>query len=83
MKRAVAVLASATVAVLCLAGTALAATNPPHATTTPTVLGKHTTHGSTAFTGANLSVGIATLAALVFIGLLALGLARRRAATRG
>ena len=83
MKRAAAVFASAAVAVLCLAGTALAADYPPSGTTEPTVLGKHTTHGSTAFTGANLSVGIATLAALVFVGLLALGLARRRAATRG
>ncbi len=82
MKRAAAVIASAVVAVICLAGTALA-DYPPQPGHTPTVLGKHAANDSTAFTGANLTVGLATLAALVFLGLLTLGLARRRAAARG
>lgn len=82
MKRMAGVLVGAAVAVLTLAGTALASggyTNSP----SPTTIVKGTGgggDGSTAFTGGNVSTAMIAIVALAVVGLVALFVARRRAA---
>ena len=69
MKRMAGILVGAVVMVLSLAGTALADyTNSPSA------------GGGTAFTGGNVSTPLVVAAILVIVGLVALFVARRRAA---
>jgi len=80
MKRAIGVLTAAVTSLVVFAGTALAQ-YPPPTSTPPTVLGK-VEHNGTAFTGANISMGLVLLVVLVVIGAAALLVARRRAAAR-
>ena len=76
MKRMAGVLVGAVVMVLTLAGTALADyTNSPSPTTVVSGAG-----GGTAFTGGNVSTPLVVAAILVIVGLVALFVARRRAA---
>ncbi len=76
MKRMAGILVGAVVMVLTLAGTALADyTNSPSPTTVVSGSG-----GGTAFTGGNVSTPLLVAAILVVVGLVALFVARRRAA---
>jgi hypothetical protein len=84
MKRVAGVLVGAAVAVLTLAGTALASggdyTNTPSPTTIIRGTGGGGGAGSTAFTGGNVSTAMIAIIALAVVGLVALFVARRRAA---
>jgi hypothetical protein len=78
MKRMAATLAGATVLVLTLAGTAMAQyVSPPP----PTTIVKGSS-GGTAFTGGNIGMPVMIAIALVVVGLAALFVARRRAASQ-
>ncbi len=76
MKRIVGVLSGAAVLVLSAAGSALAQDYTDSPSVTTTVRGG----GGTAFTGANVSMGLVVLAVLVIVGAVALLVARRRTA---
>ncbi len=78
MKRIVGVLSGAAVMVIGLAGSALAQEVTESPSPTTTVRGG----GGTAFTGADVSMGLVILAALVVVGIAALFVARRRTATQ-
>jgi hypothetical protein len=78
MKRVMGLLTVATLQVLIGAGTALAQTaSYPPPLKPPVVKG---TEGGTAFTGGNVSFGAVATLSLLAVGLLALFVARRRAA---
>jgi hypothetical protein len=79
MKRALGVLASASVAVLVMAGTALAGESYPP-TPEPTTIVK-SSGGGTAFTGGNISTAVIVVGVLAVLGVVALFAARRRTAT--
>jgi hypothetical protein len=76
MKRFVGVITAASVFVLVAAGTALAGDYPPEPSATHIVSG----NSGTAFTGGNTSGVMLAIVALVAVGLVALFVARRRAA---
>jgi hypothetical protein len=77
MKRLVGVIATSSLLVLVAAGTALATTKyPPEPSATHVVSG----NSGTAFTGGNTSGVMIAIVALVAVGLVALFVARRRAA---
>ena len=78
MKRAIGLLAVATLNALVGASTALAQTTYPP--TTPGASVEGAGGGGTAFTGGNLSFGGAAMIMLLAVGLLALFVARKRAA---
>ena len=77
MKRMAAVVGGALALVTTMAGSALAYTNAPKPTTV--VKG---TGGGTAFTGGNVSMAAIVAVALLVIGLAALFVARRRSASQ-
>ena len=85
MKRLIGTLALALSSVLVPAVAAFAQSTeyPPSPTPTPTVKGtvEHNPKG-TAFTGADISLGVVILVALVVVGVVALVVSRRRAAAR-
>jgi hypothetical protein len=78
MKRVMGLLTVATLQVLIGAGTALAQASYPPPVKPPVVEGTH--GGGTAFTGGNVSFGAVATLSLLAVGLLALFVARRRAA---
>jgi hypothetical protein len=78
MKRALGVIASAFVAVLAMAGTALAGEGYPP-TPDPTTIVK-SSGGGTAFTGGGISTAVIALGILAVLGVAALVVARRRTA---
>ena len=78
MKRALVVLASAFVAVVMLAGTALADYPPKPDTVVKSSGGD--SGGTTAFTGGEISTAVIALGILVVLGVVALFVARRRSA---
>jgi LPXTG-motif cell wall-anchored protein len=80
MKRAIGVIASAFVAVLVMAGTALAGNSPYPVTPDPTTIVK-SSGGGTAFTGGNISTAVIVVGVLALLGVAALFVARRRTAT--
>lgn len=75
MKRALAVFASASVAVIVMAGTALAG-YPPE----PKPVTVVKSSGGTAFTGGGISTAVIALAVLAVLGVAAMFVARRRSA---
>ena len=79
MKRPIGVIASAFVAVLVMAGTALAGSSYPP-TPEPTTIVK-SSGGGTAFTGGNISTAVIVVGVLALLGVAALFVARRRSAT--
>ena len=86
MKRLTGTLATAVASVVLLASNAMAAQTlyPPKPKPKPTVLGHvvHNPHQATAFTGANIALGLIVLSVLVVAGLVAVRMADRRAAAR-
>ena len=88
MKRLTGTLATAVASVVLLASNAMASQTlyPPKPKPKPTVLGHVVHHNppqATAFTGANIALGLIVLSVLVVAGLIAVRLADRRAAARG
>ena len=88
MKRLTGILATAVASVVLLASNAMAAKTlyPPKPKPTPTVLPSHvvrTPPQATAFTGANIALGLIVLSVLVVAGLIAVRMANRRATARG
>jgi hypothetical protein len=79
MKRSLGVLASAFVAVVAMAGTALAG-DYPIAPDPDTVVKGSGGGGNTAFTGGEISTAVIALALLAVLGVAALLVARRRSA---
>ena len=79
MKRALGVLASAFVAVIVMAGTALA-DYPPSPEPTTVVKSSGGSGGNTAFTGGEISPAVIALGVLAVLGVVALFVARRRSA---
>lgn len=67
--------------------TASASDYPPSPSVGPTVLGEVVHHGNvsggTAFTGADVTLGLVAVGALLAVGFVALYLARRRSAATG
>ena len=80
MKRALGVLASAFVAVIAMAGTALAQYPPSPEPTTVVKSSGGGSSGGTAFTGGEISTAVIALAVLAVLGIVALVVARRRSA---
>ncbi len=81
MKRALGVLASAIVATLVMAGTALAQYYPPEPEPTTVVQSGGGGGGGTAFTGGSVSSAVIVLGILAVLGVVALFVARRRTAS--
>jgi threonine/homoserine/homoserine lactone efflux protein len=80
MKRAFCAAALAFTSVVYAAGSALAQDYPPSPSVSPTVRGTvERRPKGTAFTGADISLGVVLLVALVVLGVAALLVARRRA----
>ncbi len=79
MRRALGVLASAFVAVIVMAGTALAE-YPPSPDPTTVVKSSGGGGGTTAFTGGEISTAVLAVGILAVLGVAALFVARRRSA---
>ena len=80
MKRALGVFASAFVAVIVMAGTALADYPPSPEPTTVVKSSGGSGGGNTAFTGGEISTAVIALGVLAVLGVVALFVARRRSA---